>query len=65
MEERIERVLEMLADRATYYYRESLQFYDEASSAAMNAYESAYWMLYYAKQGDDESLNELDSYKSA
>jgi len=62
MEERIERVLKMLMDRADYYYKENLQFYDEASTAAMNAYNCAYMMLYYAQQGNNEGLNELDCY---
>lgn len=64
MGERIERVLKMLMARADYHYNHFLQFHDDASSAAMTAYHSAYLMLYYAQQGDDELLNQFDYYNN-
>jgi len=62
MEKRIERVLKMLLERSDYHYKHALQFHDDASSAAMTAYHSAYMMLYYAQQGNDECLNQFDYY---
>lgn len=63
MEERIERVLKMLMDRADYHHDHFLQYHDDASSAAMTAYHSAYMMLYYAQQGYDDLLNQFDYYE--
>lgn len=64
MEERVARVLQMLMNRADYHYNHFLQFHDDASSAAMTAYHSAYLMLYYVQQGDDELLNQFDYYNN-
>lgn len=62
MEKRIARVLQILMNRADYHYNHFLQFHDDASSATMTAYHSAYLILYYAQQGDDELLNQFDYY---
>lgn len=64
MEERVARVLQMLMNRADYHSNHFLQFHDDASSAAMTAYHSAYLMLYYAQQGDDKLLNQFDYYNN-
>lgn len=64
MEERVARVLQMLMNRADYHYNHFLQYHDDASSAAMTAYHSAYMMLYCAQQGDDELLNQFDYYNN-
>ena len=62
MEKRIERVLKMLMERGDYHYKHTLQFHDNVSAAAMMAYHNAYMMLYYAQQGDDESLDQFEYY---
>lgn len=61
-QERLDKVMRMLEERAEYHHAHMLQYHDAASSAAMTAYNSALLMLFYAEKNDDEILNQFDYY---
>lgn len=62
-EERFNRVIRMLDDRADYWHSQMMQYHDEKSAAVMTAYNSAIIMLINAERGYDDLLDQFDYYK--
>lgn len=63
-QERLDRILRMLEDRAQYYHDRMMKTepHDAVSSAVMTAYNSAIIMLIEAEQGHDDLLDQFDYY---
>lgn len=67
MEELIKKAMEILKSREDYYGEQAS--YDDKSYevradalARAAAYNSAWWIVYYALHGDEDALNQFDYY---